>query len=372
MPRGLVRHGLNEGSDSFLSSFVYLIFILLIFLILRIYKIKKRFIILIFGFYFMVVAFKFPDVKDFNSLFESFNINFKDYKPLNKVAAKLIRYHENKAFANENYIDFKNFMDNNFEKTATFIDFSNTPMLYFYTQRRVPSYFPQYMQNTVDNYLQQANLASLKNYQIPVVVFSNAPNTLFDNIDNVPNAIRYSKIAEYIYQNYLPYANISKHEIWIKKHHKLLINKPDKLSYLTPLQSFNIMKLPYVEYNLTETKPYDQILYQWNRNQISLTANYYYISLPTGIDKESGNYLIINFKRKYAENQKFKMVLLKDSIESGNIYFDILNKKETESYAIRISSLYSWYSVDNNIIRLYFENDVQRPEIISIQLSKAN
>ena len=367
IPRGIVRHGFNEWADTHLSTFAYLIIGLLLFFIVSQKYLKTKNLIFVVGLYFLVVAFKFPDIKDYSSVFEKFNIAFKDFKPLNTTSEKIKRYKEEPAFASENYLKLKHFMDAFFEKEATFIDFSNTPMLYFYTQRIVPSYFSQYMQNTIDDYLQYQNIRDLKKYDIPVVVFSNVPNNWHDATDGVPNVLRYNKIAEYIYTNYYPLKTIGKHAIWLK-HDIVLHCKGADYSLLTHPDLLDLKKLPFIEANYTN-KPYlGDLLYQWNTNQIKNNT----FKSPFTIDRSNGGYLVLNFERKDTTSQKCLIILSNDSIQHGSFSFDLLNKSDKEKYAIHLSTHYSWYSKLINSFAIRFENELAAPSIQSIQLHKAN
>ena len=77
-------------------------------------------------------------------------------------------------------------------------------MLYYYAQRKVPSYFNQSLQNEVTEKIQRINLEQTEGLDIPFVVFSHYPDNWWDNTDGVPNAIRYPVLANWIYKNYLP------------------------------------------------------------------------------------------------------------------------------------------------------------------------
>ena len=111
--------------------------------------------------FFVVLIFKYPTYSGYSGLIEKFDAHYKEYIPFKETDKKISRYQEDAIFARDNYLELKSFLDKNVPQPATFLDFSNTPMLYFYTQRNVPSYFNQYMQNTVDGYLQRENLKKL-------------------------------------------------------------------------------------------------------------------------------------------------------------------------------------------------------------------
>lgn len=109
------------------------------------------------------------------------------------------------------------FLKRNLSGENTFLDFSNSPMLYFYSQKRVPSYFNQYLQNTVSTKLQRLNLIHLKDFPVNYVVFSQFPEGFFDNSDGIPNKVRYHVIATHIFNHYEPDTIIGKFRIWRRK-----------------------------------------------------------------------------------------------------------------------------------------------------------
>lgn len=157
---------------------------------------------------------KYPLETDNQSLFDKITAAY--YKPseITGTNEKIERTKGSKAYKEANYGNLRQFMDQNLKADETFIDFSNNPMLYFYLERPVPSYFNQYMQNTITPYLQKENLKNNLIHKSPLVIFSSIPQLWFDNTDGVPNPLRYSIIAQYIYDNYLPLTIIDKRFLW--------------------------------------------------------------------------------------------------------------------------------------------------------------
>lgn len=115
------------------------------------------------------------------------------------------------------YSELLDFLNQHLKPNETFLDFSNTPMLYYYSQKEVPSIFCQYLQNTVDAYLQEQNINKIKKMNIPFVVFNHVPRTFFDQSDGIPNEVRYYRMTANIYKNYKPFKTIGGYAIWVKK-----------------------------------------------------------------------------------------------------------------------------------------------------------
>ncbi len=216
LQRGLVRHSFMENNDTQISSFAWLILA---------YKFwlwtKENSTINVNPFMAISAVSIVPLFMSVNFLNGTQNVlqrnvqfSVKDFPKLgNKRIDRVVA----SPIFEQNNRDLINFLSKELKGKQTFIDFSNTPLLYFYSGKNIPSYFNQYLQNTVTPGLQATNLKELKNYDIPLVVFSHTPETVYDNTDYVPNKLRYYKITEYLYKNYEPFAQIGAYRIWKKK-----------------------------------------------------------------------------------------------------------------------------------------------------------
>jgi hypothetical protein len=333
--RGLVRHSLSEGSDSFTSSFFYLSAGLFVVLLLS--QKMMRFKVAVFLVFITASRYvtRYPDLIDVQDLFSQMENSYKNVDKIEKLPAKTMRVLDADAFADKNYNDLKHFFDVNFDKDNTFIDFSNTPMLYFYLQREVPSYFCQYMQNTTTEFLQEENLKLLQKKNVPIALFSNYPNTWFDYTDGVPNTLRYNIICKYIYDNYVPYTVLNKHTVWIKK--GITLNNPVKdtsLSFAYEPQNYKLIKYPYLlgkhgnfpieKYNFTKIHNHEKL------------------PVPHGIAcKSSWIYLKIN---DLAHDSKAKLSYYKDNALMGSMEFDVFFGEENQRYVLPVNAQYNWYS----------------------------
>ena len=246
-----------------------------------------------------------------------------------------LRVLDAEEFAEKHYNDLKHFFDTNFDTDATFIDFSNTPMLYFYLQREVPSYFCQYMQNTVTEFLQEENLKLLQTKNIPAVLFSNYPLTGLDCTDGVPNTLRYNIICKHIYDNYVPYTVLNNHTVWIKKGITLKNPVEDtSLSFAYESQNYNLKKYPYLlgKYGNFPIENY-------NFSKIHHCER---VSIPDEIAYESAwIYLKIN---DLPHDAKAKLSYYKDDVLMGSMDFDILSGEEDQRYVLPVNAQYNWYS----------------------------
>lgn len=350
--RSLVRHSLVEGLLMVVSSFIFLILGVTFIIIFQKYSWLKKgsliFIVLI------MQAFIYPNFDGRENILSVFPKHINDIKKIKPVHEKIQRVINDENFKNDNYIDFKKFLDDNFPGQSTFIDFSNTPMLYFYTGRQVPSYFCQYMQNTVTDYLQDENLKYLNNFDIPVVVFSNYPETWFDKTDDVPNSVRYYKIANHIFENYEPYNIISSHYIWIKKGLSVvsdgIIHKPQD-----SIRTFELKKYPYYlgesDFFIKANVLSNNILNNFPENKFSKANNYFEINLKSNVDT-IGKGVVCYYDC--------------DSL-LGSFNFNIESSVDVKKYIIPMSAQYNWWNEKVNKIKVFIEPE-SKIEIISSRL----
>ncbi|MGB0430979.1 MAG: hypothetical protein ACPGLV_10940 [Bacteroidia bacterium] len=209
--RGLVRHGFIEGSDRAISSFFFLIVTL--FALSKVSE-KRRPWLFVLTSSLLVFMAKFggqstaqpliSKVADMSFTQEKYDNTNLDFEP--KIREKISKTDSIVAYLNAEL-----------KENETFFDFSNTPMLYFYAQRKVPSYFNQSLQNEVTEKIQRINLEQIEGLDIPIVVFSHYPDNWWDNTDGVPNAIRYPVLAQWIYENYMPDTIVAGYQIWKHK-----------------------------------------------------------------------------------------------------------------------------------------------------------
>ena len=234
LQRGLVRHTLAEQWDTAFTSFGFFIIASVAFIQYFNKNIFMRFFIFFIACTLLISNYVFtvPDLnKNNNYNLLTLRLNNPLIAPLSK--SKINRIIENTSISNK-YSEFSDWMKNNFTDQSTFLDFSNTPMLYFYSNRIVPNYFDQIPHTAHNEYLQNRFIEDLKKFDIPAAIFSNVPLNFWDNLDGIPNTLRHYRISEYIYRNYKPAYVINDHSVWVKKNLQLKNNINELLSFLLP------------------------------------------------------------------------------------------------------------------------------------------
>ncbi len=346
--RGLVRHTLAEGTDTYLSSFFYLIIPLFIFYRFENHKYSKY--LFLISMVLIISNFKYPYPKDITGNFETMTRNFERPFATGIFKIKMKRVMGINEFADKEYSAFKLFMDKNFNDDATFIDFSNSPMLYFYTQRQVPSYFNQYLQNTVSAYLQKKNMEYISRMQIPVVVFSHLPERWFDYSDNVPNKIRYYPITNYIYQNYQPYSILNNLYIWVNNKDFEFLKPFGQIDSLTEFsfKSFNLLKYPYVLAKSRKTFIDTITLY------VSKSINSGFLIKPGNPESRIFNYLSLGIENQTGMETTGILRYYHNEKKIGEFEFTLIAEKREQEYVIPVSSQYNWVSCKADSIHVSF------------------
>jgi hypothetical protein len=213
--RGLIRHTLYEQWNNALTSYGFFIISGYILILIHKQSYESRFLIFFIVSTLLIANYVYqqPDLKTNNNYY---TLSDKIYNSgfIYSAKEKLNRIIEDPAVARA-YKEFKEFMDKNYPN-GTFVDFSNTPMMYYYANRQVPGYFLQPPHTAHNDYLQKRFIEDLKKYDVPVLVFSNAPGNFWDNLDGIPNAMRHYLIADYLYKNYSPSFIIGDHSVWTK------------------------------------------------------------------------------------------------------------------------------------------------------------
>lgn len=216
--RGLVRHSLIENSDGTLMSLGFFLLGGSIFILKPDLTETKKFIIFISLSCMLVLGFKFPrNSVQKTSLFGLFLSKVDSFNVLKEEEYKISRAVEDTTYAKENYRDLVHFFDVNLSPEETFVDFTNSPMLYFYAHKENPCFFNQPIYNAHDEYLQKRFIEQVQEHDAPFVLFSKHPVTSGDCLDGIPNAVRHYLVAEFIYINYEPYVCINKFCVWKRK-----------------------------------------------------------------------------------------------------------------------------------------------------------
>ncbi len=354
--RGLVRHGFVEGMDRELSSFVFLIFSGSIFLFTGrdLNPVRKTGIFLLSA-YVMIYLYKYPkqDLTAYSSLYDRYAGKTESYVPLSSGGNKICRCSVSNEFRDSAYGELESFLSSVLKKDETFIDFSNSPMLYFYTHRKEPSFFIQIPSMLHNDYLQNRFLKNLKKEKVPVVIFSGIPETWYDHMDEVPNAVRHYRIAEYIYTNYHPFAVIDKRAVWVEN----TFHPPDtpvmqRDEYSGSPRSYDLMDLPFIWGTYDSRISTCRVLSVPAALPVTTGMDIAQYPVDTVIDKSSGNYLLLEISSGNSIDIPVALRYGKGEKTNGEFLFLIHPSANPLKYAIRLSTQYNWMRLENEWISI--------------------
>lgn len=345
--RGIVRHSFMESNDIIISSTFYIATTLFIISFLKEKENLSRISNLFNVSLVLILFLSFFPLNSGNSNIDNYFSksplqNIDSYFQKETFKGKII---ENKEFSKNNYKDIKQFLDKNISKNQTFMDFSNTPMLYFNCHRNVPSYFCQNLQNTIDDYQQFQQIKSIPLHKVPIVVYSNYPTNWFDRTDNVPNSMRQYLIAEYIYKNYKPFGIINKHSIWTLKTKNIAWKITEKDTLAEKPQTHQYKKAASLIYHHFTSKKEKEI----EKLSILRSLNSTDFCLPEKTNNEIGVFISFQFEKvKPSQEIKFEIVGEKGVI--GIISFITLENEN--NYMVRLSNHYLWHIQKPKFIRI--------------------
>ncbi len=117
------------------------------------------------------------------------------------------------------YKELSKELDRLLEDDETWIDFTNESALYAILGRRSPGFVNQSPGMLSGEFSQLAYIEQIEAQadKVPVTLMPAADLSLGIYLDGVNNALRYYRVAEYIYQNYSPYETVGNFCIWLRK-----------------------------------------------------------------------------------------------------------------------------------------------------------
>ncbi len=346
--RGLVRHSFLAGTELFLISTFYVALALFItFFLEQKHKSYNRYVTFFATITLVFLILKFFPIGNQNTLFAKVTLdsgikNF-DSKLLNTGSGQ--RTIPDSTFNQNYYEDLKLFMDENFHSEATFLDFTNSPMLYYYCKRPIPGYFNQNLQNTVNDYLQLHYLKYIDPVKVPIVVFSNIEPSWFDATDGVPNVMRYYMIAEYIFAHYEPFAVINQKNIWISKGAELknYFNFPE--SGFDQVKKYDYKKAAFYTGRFYEHNPADYLdTLFFSKESWEHFSKHLKVKIPEIADEKKHAYICIRID---SENdfENLNVKLLSGNTVLGEYSFDGF-KGGRKYYYLRPGNHYPYFLRD--------------------------
>jgi hypothetical protein len=366
-PRGLVRHGFAEGVDSFMSSTFYLGMGMVLLLLAkkhfpRFGQIGPFFIVTIS----LIIIFKhFPLMRENASLIGTalsskswkntdLKLNHTDYR--GRVIGQ-------QQFIDNQVADLKEFTERHLRSKQTFIDFSNSPELYFFLNRRVPSYFCQSLQNTVDDDLQLAQMKDLQMQTTPMVVYSTYPPSWYDATDGVPNALRQYLLAEYIYTNYTPFRVINGKSVWLPRLARMVDFQFEKDTLAVKPVIHDYGHIAHLM---------DDFFFNKKKHDLKISDSYelqklgqeWMMESNTISESKFGVFMRLEFDEVGAEEDAEIHFLIEEELVGSNTF---KLKPGKRNYLLRASNHYRWHLCGTNEIRVIVNGKSQLLKVQKVE-----
>ncbi len=291
-------------------------------------------------------------------------------------------YGEMRVVYSENTQQFiqniKAVLDTLLEDDETFIDFANATGLYALVDRSHPAYVSQMPALLTDEKSQEYFIKEVSAQRAPLVVMG---------VDNM----KYYKVAEWIYQNYVPLVHAAGLNIWCDKdkhdEYLALLKENDILSHDCYMISSGYdrdgeMNVAYYSYRGQHDYDMCDIPYLWaNHDEKSAIENkeicvaagkgdHYSFDgsekfLLDSKDEYSGNYVKIICDAE--QGGVLKLSLYEKDAQDISRYVCHMNLKPGEnSYLIRVSLDYLWYDRDIDTMEVEFEQGTGQVKAISV------
>ncbi len=373
--RGLVRHSFVESWDTALSSYAFFILCGSIYIFFNKLSPSITFTFFVIISSLVIFSFKFPKESiTTNNPYQLFVDKTKALASFQPSYSKINRVLPDKNYSDSCYSGICNFFKLSLKNDETFMDFSNSPMLYFYSNKENPDYFDQPTLSNHNEFLQGCFLKNISTYKIPYVVFSKYPEAWWDNVDGIPNSLRHYRIAEYIYSHYEPFIIINNYCLWKEKNSthssdtSLIKNEFILDRYSTRLKESKSLKyIPYIwgkyDENYIAGKIKTDKAVSVNTDIIKANCEKKYSFFPVG-DKSTGNYIVIKCNTHSSNPVDVIVQYGKDEEKKGSFTFTVNEEASSNDYLLRVSSQFNWYKYDNNWLSIYpIGNDIEIKDI---------
>lgn len=270
------------------------------------------------------------------------------------------------------------------EDDETFVDFMNKTFLYSALGRETPCYVSQSPMQLAGERTQEMFIKEMEGVPIVLMPLENNEYDKSDSLDGVPNTYRYYKVAEYIYQHYVPLCRYSnKFAIWcLPQRYEEMEQKVEELASQTMdegsaeiTESIYKISYGYDGPNLNEEAIYiytgvfhnisvsylpliwaecDDKRADQNPVAAKVTAdgsNLFVIDRKDFIPDENGNYLRIHISSDCDAEDVVITIGKSDKGEFEERYrYQITVSEGVHDYLIRVSTDYYWYTDSVNAI----------------------
>lgn len=281
------------------------------------------------------------------------------------------------------------------EDDETFIDFMNKTFLYSALGREIPCYVSQSPLQLSGEKTQEMFLKEIEGVPVVLMPLENNEYDKSGTLDDIPNTYRYYKVAEYIYQHYVPLCRYSdKFTIWcLPQRYEELSQKVEELMSQNTDDNLaeiaeSIYKISYgydgpykdegptyIYTGVFHNIPVSYLPQIWaecdnkgaRQNPVAaeLTSNgrdIFVFDRKDFIPGDDGNYLLIHISSECDVEDVVITIGKSDKGEFEERYrYRISVSEGVHDYLIRVSTDYYWYADSVNAISV--ESDVELKDL---------
>lgn len=264
-------------------------------------------------------------------------------------------------------------------KNETYLDFICHSNLYAYLGKRSPVYVAQSPIHLSGEFTQEQFIDQIKSNikNVPIALLPRNYGEIYTTLDGVDNVIRYYKVSELIYQNYIPLCLAGDYAIWAEKSRY----EEYRLIAENYLNNFNSAKSKKRIIDVLSTYGYDSntlfhkynlgyLSYLWGEKDKKDAASNNTVQEISNIDEKLNNSKSLNgnyLKLVISSDTKGEFITKIGTKDNEN-YLDLFEYKfsvlkGTHTYLIRVSSDYYWYSCKALYIKNSFSKGMEIKEI---------
>lgn len=383
LPRGLVRHTLNE------LAVKTVLFSGGLFLIAAFYYLFKKQVVFLAGFILLVLTSNMMAGKN----------NLTEEPLLGRIPGRMdncisgwssewqdITERKKRVLISEKTegtIDaWRSAVDLLLDKEDTYIDFMNVSFLYSALGRECPVYVAQSPGHLSGEYTQEAFISEIeeRKEQIPLAILPAASATEDRTaLDGIANISRYYKVAEYIYQNYRPLCRFDDAAVWCRfEEYKALADRLtaeyELIDYgydgegMLYLHDYPMYEIPYLWGTYDTERGWENPVLADSFQQ---NNEVYCIENSGQIDKSRGNYLLLTCRcdSEYTQDINNAEIILGSTAtgEEALYRFRFRLRPGEQQYMIRLSADYYWYAGDIDRLCIQTEEKIENVRIKILQ-----
>ena len=254
-------------------------------------------------------------------------------------------------------------------ENETYLDFICHSNLYSYLGKRSPVYVAQSPIHLSGDFTQEQFVQQIKSNikNVPIALLPRNYGSIYTTLDGVDNVIRYYKVSEFIYQNYIPLCLAGDYAIWAEKsrYEKYRLIAENYLNKFNSTDNKNriidVLSTYGYDSNNTNFHKYNlgYLPYLWGEKDKKDASSNNTIQELSSIEEKTNNSRSLNgnYLKLVIHSENNEEFIAKFGTKDNGSNLDLFEYrfallKGIHTYLIRVSSDYYWYSCAD----LYLKN----------------